>query len=101
MHTKGPWIIDQEMIAEKRNEIEVSCLRECIWIARVSNIGSVPGEANAALIASAPALLEAAKKALAEMSLMSAPRNSFTDAVDALDEAIAKATQEAPNATRS
>jgi hypothetical protein len=53
------------------------------------------------LIAAAPDLLEAAKKALAEMSLTSAPRNSFTDAVDALDEAIAKATQEAPNAPSS
>ena len=53
------------------------------------------------LMEAAPDLLEAAKKALAEMSLTSAPRNRFTAALDALDEAITKATQEAPSATRS
>ena len=37
-------------------------------------------------------LLEAAQKALHEMSNTNAPRSSFTDAVDLLDAAIAKAT---------
>ena len=38
-------------------------------------------------------LLRAAKRALDEMCKTTAPRNSFTDAVDALDAAISKAAE--------
>lgn len=41
-------------------------------------------------------LLEAAQVALNEMTHTVAPRDSFTNAVDALDAAIAKATGEQP-----
>ena len=50
--------------------------------------------ANARLIAAAPDLLKAAQDALYEMRHMIAPSNRFTDVVDALDAAIAKATGE-------
>jgi hypothetical protein len=54
--------------------------------------------ANAALIGAASVLLAAAEAALAEMVNTIAPRNSFTDVVDLLDAAIAKAKGE-PDAT--
>ena len=47
---------------------------------------------RARLIAAAPEMLEAAQLALHEMCNTTAPRNSFTDAVEALADAIAKAT---------
>jgi hypothetical protein len=89
-HTKGPWTIGYGGKPEDDYAVIVSPFSPraiCI----LEPEGYSPD--NARLIASAPDLLEAAKKALAEMSLTSAPRNSFTDAVDALDEAIAKATR--------
>jgi len=51
-------------------------------------------EANARLIAAAPELYEAAVRALEEMCHTTAPRSSFTDAVDTLDAAITKARGE-------
>lgn len=49
--------------------------------------------ANARLIAALPQLLNAARFALQEMRTTIAPRNTFTEAVDALDDAITKARQ--------
>jgi hypothetical protein len=46
---------------------------------------------DANLIAAAPELLAACKAALLQMCLTNSPCNAFTDAVDALDAAIAKA----------
>ncbi len=51
-------------------------------------------DANARLIAAAPELYEAAARALEEMCRTTAPRTSFTDAVDALDAALSKARGE-------
>jgi hypothetical protein len=45
-------------------------------------------DAITALLAERDALREAAKTALGEMCRTKAPRNSFTDAVDALDAAL-------------
>jgi hypothetical protein len=50
--------------------------------------------ADAALIAAGPDLLKAAQATLYEMRHTTAPRDSFTDAVDALDAAITKALGE-------
>lgn len=49
--------------------------------------------ADAMLRAAAPELLEAARLAWQEMCHTTSPRNSFTDALDALDAAITKATE--------
>ncbi|HXI47170.1 MAG TPA: hypothetical protein VNH39_01185 [Steroidobacteraceae bacterium] len=51
-------------------------------------------EFAARLIAAAPELYEAAVRALEEMCHTTAPRSSFTDAVDTLDAAITKARGE-------
>lgn len=53
-----------------------------------------PSVATAILIGAAPDLFEAAIAALEEMRNTTSPRNSFTDAVDALDAAITKARGE-------
>lgn len=97
-HTPGPWLIDTE-----DRDICVQ-LPNGEWL-NVATIGCMDHNgtkywfgpeswANACLLRSAPDLLEAAIAALEEMRHTNAPRNSFTDAVDALDAAISKARGE-------
>jgi len=90
-HTPGPWTADW---LKERGKYA-----GCTGIAPTAGPPLAylpPGredvqKANARLIAAAPDLLGAAKLALHEMCNTVAPRNSFTDAVDALDAAITKA----------
>lgn len=56
----------------------------------IDQIQAAAGRA-AALMNAAPELLAACKAALLQMCLTNSPCNAFTDAVDALDAAIAKA----------
>lgn len=57
----------------------------------VAQVYGPNAEPQAALFAASGDLLAACKAALEEMRHTIAPRNSFTDAVDTLDAAIAKA----------
>ena len=90
-HTPGPW-----HVGHFRNGCDiVGPHGEDIGYVNASDGAdeptSYPVEANARLIAAAPDLLAAARLALEEMVQTVATRNSFTDAVDALDAALAKA----------
>lgn len=97
-HTPGPWTLastfpDIDGYKVKGGSLAFSNVQRVIAV--VKNQGSRPvvedSLSDARLIAAAPDLLAAAKKALDEMCRTIAPRNSFTDAVDLLDAAITKA----------
>lgn len=85
-HTYGPWQLDED------GDIESSCHTLIAITMKHGFTTDEEPKANAKLIASAPELLDAARAALKEMSCTAAPRPSFTAAIDALSEVIAKAT---------
>lgn len=98
-HTPGPWLVTGGSFVYALNSYGTNSFWTNIYGGSQGGYKSpaTPNEeieANANLIAAAPDLLEAAILALDEMCNTSAPRSSFTDAVDALDAAIARAKGE-------
>lgn len=90
-YTPGPWTIKRSPGGRKVHISGGHWFKFArVWVS-VMGETSDEGLANAGLIVAAPDLLEAAKLALDEMQRTIATRDAFTDAVDALDAAIAKA----------
>lgn len=90
-HTTGPWEFDQY-----GNSFVVTAKDRAYDVAVVRNIGNENNEANARLIAAAPALLSAAQKARAALSELIATHDPivYAEALRALDAAIGAATGE-------
>lgn len=85
----GPWRLTQEgKVLDARDKTVANCA-----VMRADHaVPRAEREANVLAIAALPELLTAARAALDEMCHTTAPRSSFTEAVDALDAALAKAT---------
>jgi hypothetical protein len=92
-HTPGPWHVAPSSAPVRAEGCAIvdGCNGFGVRAAQ-SVLVAEDDRADLVLIAAAPELLKAAQEALHEMCNTFAPRDSFTDAVDALDAAILKAT---------
>lgn len=85
-HTPGPWLTDEMMPGDQYRYVFAA---KGPIVCRVSAFAA--GEANARLIAAAPDLLAACKKAIAELDDYCADHSNVWDFYEKLRSAIAKA----------